>query len=160
MAAFFYQSLLSAATERKRDEKADTEQRRTKIRGTRAPLSCRYGMCAPDASNWGGDWEISNAGGKNWILPKEINENRFFWDSHWLKIWKKSLVSLYETEWRERGYGLCSLVAIQSPYFKYLWGPGIDSKEWIPPAYVAELVFLNVYGAPELIPRNEFRQPM
>jgi hypothetical protein len=21
--------------------------------------------------------------------------------------------------------------------FKYLWGPGIDSKEWIPPAYVA-----------------------
>jgi hypothetical protein len=24
----------------------------------------------------------------------------------------------------------------------------------------AEPVFLNVYGAPELIPRNEFRQPM
>jgi hypothetical protein len=23
-----------------------------------------------------------------------------------------------------------------------------------------EPVFLNVYGAPELIPRNEFRQPM
>ncbi len=23
-----------------------------------------------------------------------------------------------------------------------------------------ELVFLNVYGAPESIPRNEFRQPM
>ncbi len=23
-----------------------------------------------------------------------------------------------------------------------------------------ELEFLNVYGAPELIPRNEFRQPM
>ncbi len=21
--------------------------------------------------------------------------------------------------------------------FKCLWGPGIDSKEWIPPAYVA-----------------------
>jgi hypothetical protein len=27
--------------------------------------------------------EISNAGGKNWILPKEMNANRFFWDSHW-----------------------------------------------------------------------------
>jgi hypothetical protein len=27
-------------------------------------------------------------GGKNWILPKEINANRFFWDSHWLEIWK------------------------------------------------------------------------
>ncbi len=25
-------------------------------------------------------------GGKNWILPKEINANRFFWDSHWLEI--------------------------------------------------------------------------
>ncbi len=25
----------------------------------------------------------------------------------------------------------------QSPYFKRLWSPGIDSKEWIPPAYVA-----------------------
>jgi hypothetical protein len=25
---------------------------------------------------------------------------------------------------------------------------------------VTEPVFLNVYGAPELIPRNEFRQPM
>jgi hypothetical protein len=24
-----------------------------------------------------------------------------------------------------------------SPYFKRLWSPGIDSKEWIPPAYVA-----------------------
>jgi hypothetical protein len=26
--------------------------------------------------------------GKNWILPKEMNANRFFWDSHWLEIWK------------------------------------------------------------------------
>jgi hypothetical protein len=24
--------------------------------------------------------------GKNWILPKEMNANRFFWDSHWLEI--------------------------------------------------------------------------
>jgi hypothetical protein len=28
-------------------------------------------------------------GGKNWILPKEMNENRFFWDSQWLEIWSK-----------------------------------------------------------------------
>jgi hypothetical protein len=29
-------------------------------------------------------------GGKNWILPKDtcINATRFFWDSHWLEIWK------------------------------------------------------------------------
>ncbi len=26
--------------------------------------------------------------------------------------------------------------------------------------FMSEPVFLNVYGAPELIPRNEFRQPM
>ncbi len=26
-------------------------------------------------------------GSKNWIFPKEMNANRFFWDSHWLEIW-------------------------------------------------------------------------
>jgi hypothetical protein len=26
-------------------------------------------------------------GGKNWIFPKEMHANRFFWDSHWLEIW-------------------------------------------------------------------------
>ncbi len=26
-------------------------------------------------------------GGKNWIFPKEMNANRFFWDSHRLEIW-------------------------------------------------------------------------
>jgi hypothetical protein len=25
-------------------------------------------------------------GGKNWILPKDMIANRFFWDSHWLEI--------------------------------------------------------------------------
>jgi hypothetical protein len=28
--------------------------------------------------------------GKNWILPEEINANRF-WDFHWLEIWKNNL---------------------------------------------------------------------
>jgi hypothetical protein len=37
-------------------------------------------------------------GGKNWILPKEINANWFFLDSHWLEIWKKPLMSLYGTK--------------------------------------------------------------
>jgi hypothetical protein len=45
-------------------------------------------------------------GGKNWSFPKEIKPNRFFWDSHWLKIWKKTIMSFYGTKWRERGYGL------------------------------------------------------
>ncbi len=26
-------------------------------------------------------------GGKNWIFPKEMIANRFFWNSHWLEIW-------------------------------------------------------------------------
>ncbi len=41
-------------------------------------------------------------GGKNWILPKEINANRFF--SETLIGWKsgKTAMSLYGTEWRER----------------------------------------------------------
>jgi hypothetical protein len=26
-------------------------------------------------------------GGKNWFMPKEMNANRFFCDSHWLEIW-------------------------------------------------------------------------
>jgi hypothetical protein len=30
-------------------------------------------------------------------------------------------------------------VLYRSPYFKRLWRPGIDSKEWIPPAYVCSL---------------------
>jgi hypothetical protein len=38
--------------------------------------------------------------GKNWILPKEINANRFF--SETLISWK----CIYGTEWREHGYGL------------------------------------------------------
>jgi hypothetical protein len=29
--------------------------------------------------------------GKNWIFPKKINANRFFWDSHWLEIWSNHL---------------------------------------------------------------------
>ncbi len=30
-------------------------------------------------------------GGKNMFLPKEMNANRFFWDSHWLEIWSNHL---------------------------------------------------------------------
>jgi len=30
-------------------------------------------------------------GGKNWILPKEINANRFFWHFNWLEIWNPSM---------------------------------------------------------------------
>jgi hypothetical protein len=30
---------------------------------------------------------VQMQGGKNWFLPKEMNANRFFLDSHWLEIW-------------------------------------------------------------------------
>ncbi len=44
-------------------------------------------------------------GGKNWIVPKEINATG---SSETLIGWKfgKTTMSLYGTEWRERGYGL------------------------------------------------------
>ncbi len=35
-------------------------------------------------TTWTGDLKCRAA--KNWILPKEIIANRFFWDSHWLEI--------------------------------------------------------------------------
>jgi hypothetical protein len=59
------------------------------------------------------DWEISNAGGKNWILPKRDQCKSVLLRLSLAGNLKKPLVSLYETEWRERGYGLRSLVARQ-----------------------------------------------
>ncbi len=46
-------------------------------------------------------------GGKNWILPKDVNASQFFWDSHWPG---QPTYALYGIEWRERDYGLCILV--------------------------------------------------
>jgi hypothetical protein len=39
----------------------------------------------PEAVDMNGRFQMQ--GGKNWFLPKEMNANRFFWDSHWLLIW-------------------------------------------------------------------------
>jgi hypothetical protein len=39
----------------------------------------------PEAVDMNGRFQMQ--GGKNWFLPKEMNANRFFWDSHWLEIW-------------------------------------------------------------------------
>ncbi len=43
-------------------------------------------------------------------------------------------------------------------FYNNLWGLGVEQEYGCPTA--TEPVFLNVYGDPELIPRNEFRQPM
>jgi hypothetical protein len=42
-------------------------------------------MHRPEAVDMNGRFQMQ--GGKNWFLPKEMNANRFFWDSHWLEIW-------------------------------------------------------------------------
>jgi hypothetical protein len=39
----------------------------------------------PEAVDMNGRFQ--KQGGKNWFLPKEMNANLFFWDSHWLEIW-------------------------------------------------------------------------
>jgi hypothetical protein len=54
-------------------------------------------------------------GGKNWFLPKEMNANRFFWDSHWLEIWSNHFypsmgpnggsVAMDSANWTERRSG-------------------------------------------------------
>jgi hypothetical protein len=72
-------------------------------------------------------------GGKNWFLPKEMNANRFFWDSHWLEIWSNhfypsmgpnggsvamdsglSLLETFAIHWTDTGQW-DSLYRVQSP---------------------------------------------
>jgi hypothetical protein len=51
------------------------------------------------------------------------------------------------------------LLASELEFLKRLWGLGTEEEEGYrtgPP----EPVFLNVHGAQESIPRNEFHQPM
>jgi hypothetical protein len=43
--------------------------------------------------------------------------------------------------------------------FRFWEGP-VGRCEWNSVKGIPQTLFLNVYGAPELIPRNEFRQPM
>ncbi len=46
--------------------------------------SLEKGM-VPEAVDMNGRFQMQ--GRKNWFLPKGMNANRFFWDSHWLEIW-------------------------------------------------------------------------
>ncbi len=45
----------------------------------------QFYLPASEAVDMNGRFQMQ--GGKNWFLPKEMNANRFFWDSHWLEIW-------------------------------------------------------------------------
>jgi hypothetical protein len=42
-------------------------------------------MILPEVVDMNGRFQMQ--GGKNWFLPKEMNANRFFCNSHWLEIW-------------------------------------------------------------------------
>ncbi len=58
--------------------------------------------------------------------------------------------------WRISDYPYFSILAISSVVPYQYHQPFCD----VPLPVYTEPVFLNVYGAPESIPRNEFRQPM
>jgi hypothetical protein len=66
-----------------------------------------------------------------WFLPKEMNANRFFWDSHWLEIWSNHF---YPSMGPNGGS-----VAMDSGPSGYLWKSERDHKlsnvrkswEWI-----------------------------
>ncbi len=88
-------------------------------------------------------------GGKNWILSKEMNANRFFLEAHWLEIWSNHfcpsmgpnggsvamdsvlcrIASLAAASVIESPLRLWALLEISEPVFvDRLWRPGIDSQ--------------------------------
>jgi hypothetical protein len=52
---------------------------------TPSPSNQMFFRMNPEAGDMNGRFQMQ--GGKNCFLPKEMNANRFFWDSHWLEIW-------------------------------------------------------------------------
>ncbi len=73
-----------------------------------------------------------------WPIKKTDSEHNFVCSNYCNKLHAKAGTEHLATT--------CFLVAslaymlLRAPWartFKCLWGPGIDSKEWIPPAYVA-----------------------
>jgi hypothetical protein len=52
------------------------------------PVFTSLHLKSPEAVDTNGRFQMQ--GGKNWIFPKYINANRFFWDSHWLEIWSNN----------------------------------------------------------------------
>jgi hypothetical protein len=67
-------------------------------------LSLAGNLFKPLLSFYGTEWRergyglgrLKMQGRKNWILPKEMNANRFFWDSHWLEILSNHYFSLWD----------------------------------------------------------------
>ncbi len=83
-------------------------------------------------------------GGKNWILPKQINANRFFWDSHWLEIWSNHFCP-------SMGLNGGSVATDSGRVYPL---PSRGENRFLFPL-PSEPVFVNIYGAQELNPRNQ-----
>jgi hypothetical protein len=64
-------------------------------------------------------------GGKNWIFPKEMNANRFFWDSHWLEIWSNHIFPLWD---RMEGAWLWTRIPFMIRVLPYLDSQSIGSS--------------------------------
>jgi hypothetical protein len=76
-------------------------------------------------------------------LEKKLGRNHEIWN--------------WATDFLGRNYFYRAVFESCGPVFSHL--ATVTVKE-LPGYPVPEPVFSNVYGAPELIPRNEFRQPM
>jgi hypothetical protein len=66
-------------------------------------------------------------GGKNWILPKEMNASRFFWDCHLLEIWSTHLCPSMGPN---GGIVAMDSGVPSSPVFKTCWFSG-DLAAWL-----------------------------
>ncbi len=76
---------------------------------------------------WTGDFKCREV--KTGFFPKEMNANRFFWDSHWLEIWSNHFYPFMgpnggsvamDSEWRDRGYRLWPLLSFPHPPLSFL----------------------------------------
>jgi hypothetical protein len=75
---------------------------------------------------------IQMQGGKNWILPKYINANRFFWDSHWLEI-------LSNHFWPSMGPNGVSVATDSAPRNGVMHPTWMTNPQEAPPKLVDEL---------------------
>jgi hypothetical protein len=78
------------------------------------------------------------------------------------QLWhlRAMLLAIYTMDSGFQPFSLALWSGYRARIFKCLWGPGIDSKEWIPPAYVAwragtiTLFLLGSYKAPHRLFKN------
>ncbi len=71
------------------------------------------------------------------INPRKFNKNlKYFSSSPHNMVWSTFISRSPSYEDEQLGTMITSKPGGRARTFKCLWGPGIDAKEWIPPAYV------------------------